>query len=86
VEDEKFVVTAKEIARELQEGGTLHVFRDGKPQGFWWNEGIVERDVHALLEIDVPDTAASVAAESYAKDVLLKRFRQKAIYLKFVGR
>ncbi|MBI2901598.1 MAG: hypothetical protein HYY17_15550 [Planctomycetes bacterium] len=86
VEDEKFVMTAEEIAMELQEGGTMHVFRDAKPLGFWWNEGIVERDVHALLEVDVPDTAAVRAwLKSYARDVLLKRFHQKAIYLKFVG-
>jgi len=48
--------------------------------------GIVERDVHALLEIDVPDTAAGPwLAEILRERRFLKRFRQKAIYLKFVG-
>lgn len=85
VEDEKFVQTADEIAREFG-GGTLFVFREDEPRGFWWDRGVVDRDTLALLEVDVPDTSAARARlRTYARDVLRERFRQKAIYLKFVG-
>lgn len=40
----------------------------------------------ALIEVDVPDTTESREwLRAYARDVLRERFRQKAIYLKFVG-
>ena len=85
VEDEKFVQTADEIAREFG-GGTLFVFREDEPRGFWWDRGVVDRDTLALLEVDVPDTPAARAwLKTYARAVLRERFRQKAIYLKFVG-
>src|SRR2546428_6229209 len=44
VEDAKFLVTAEEIARRFG-GGTLFVFRQDAPRGFWWAEGIVDQDV-----------------------------------------
>jgi hypothetical protein len=45
----------------------------------------VERDTLALLELDAPDTAETRDwLRAYARDVLLNRFRQRAIYLKFV--
>jgi len=45
----------------------------------------MDQDVLALLEADVPDTAASRAwLHAYARDVLCPRFQQKAIYVKFV--
>jgi len=85
VEDAKFLVTAEEIARRFG-GGTLFVFRQDAPRGFWWAEGIVDQDVLALIEVDAPDTADSREwLRTYARDVLRERFRQKAIYLKFVG-
>ena len=85
VEDEKFLDTADEVARQFG-GGTLFVFRHDPPRGFWWDAGIVDRDVLALIEVDVPDTMESREwLRAYARDVLLERFRQKAIYLKFVG-
>ena len=85
IEDDKFLDTADELARRFG-GGTLFIFRDNPPQGFWWDEGIVDRDVLALVEVDVPDTRTSREwLRTYARDVLRNRFRQKAIYLKFVG-
>lgn len=85
VEDEQFVRTAEEIAEQFG-GGTLFVFRREEPRGFWWDLGVVDRDTLALLEVDVPDTAeARNWFRSYARGVLLQRFRQKAIYLKFIG-
>src|SRR5436190_586314 len=84
IEDAKFMETADELAQQFG-GGTLFVFRQDPPRGFWWDHGVVDQDVLALLEIDVPDTAASRAwLQTYARDVLCARFRQKAIYLKVV--
>lgn len=85
VEDERFMRTAEEIAQQFG-GGTLFVFRHDDPRGFWWDRGVVDRDTLALLEVDAPDTAETRAwLRSYARDVLLGRFRQKAIYFKLVG-
>jgi hypothetical protein len=85
VEDDKFLNTADELARRFG-GGTLFVFRRDQPRGFWWDQGIVDRDVLALIEVDVPDiTESREWLRAYARDVLRERFRQRAIYLKFVG-
>jgi hypothetical protein len=85
VEEGKFLDTADEVAREYG-GGTLFVFRHDPPRGFWWDEGFVGRDVLALMEVDVPDTTdAREWLRAYAREVLRERFRQKAMYLKFVG-
>jgi len=85
IEGEKFCLTAEEIVEQFHGGGTLHVFASGEARGFWWNKGIVDRDVLALLEVDVPDTGESRRwLRRYAQDVLIKRFRQKAIYVKFI--
>jgi hypothetical protein len=84
VEDETFMRTAHEIAQRFG-GGTLFTFRHDEPKGFWWDRGLVDRDTLALLELDAPDTAETRDwLRTYARDVLLNRFRQKAIYLKFV--
>ena len=84
IEDVKYLETANELAQQFG-GGTLFVFRQDPPRGFWWDQGIVDRDTLALLEIDVPDTVASRTwLRTYARDVLGPRFQQKAIYLKFV--
>jgi hypothetical protein len=85
VEDEKFILTAEEIARKFG-GGTIHRYPGGNVEGFWWDKGILYSDVHAVLEVDVPDSAPSRTwLRSYAKKVLMKRFEQKAIYIKLVG-
>ena len=85
VEDDKFLDTADELARRFG-GGTLFIFRHDPPRGFWWDQGVVDREVLALIEVDVLDTTESREwLRAYARDVLRERFRQKAIYLKFVG-
>ncbi len=85
VEDVKFLETAEELAQQFG-GGTLFVFRHDSPRGFWWDQGVVDRDVLALIEVDVPDTETARAwLRGYAREVLCSRFQQKAIYLKFVG-
>lgn len=84
VEEEKFLETADDLARQFG-GGTLFMFRSDAPRGFWWDRGIMDQDALALIEVDVPDTDASRAwLRAYAREVLLGRFQQKAIYLKFV--
>jgi len=85
VEDEKFRRTADEIAIGLQEGGILRILREGNPQGIWWDRGVLHRDPLAILEVDMRDTPENWEwLKSYAKQVLLDRFRQRAIYLKLV--
>ena len=84
IEGEKFIVTAEEISKEFG-GGLLHLYQETPPKGFWWDRDIVQRDDIALLEVDIPDTAESRKwLRSYARDVLLHRFQQDAIYIKLV--
>lgn len=57
VEDAKFRRTAEELARRFR-GGTLWRWPRGTaPTGYWWSRGILHRDVLALFEVDVVDTA-----------------------------
>ena len=63
IEDELFVRTAEEIAKRFRGGGTLWVFREGQVRGFWWDRGAIDKDVLALLEVDMEDTPANRAAE-----------------------
>jgi hypothetical protein len=79
VEDEKFRQRADDLAGRFG-GGTLFIFRHDPPRGFWWDQGIIDRDLLALIEVDVPDTAESRDwLRTYARGVLRERFRQKAI-------
>lgn len=85
IEDEKFVATAEDIARKFG-GGTLFVFRHDPPRGFWWDRGAIDYDIHAMLEVDLLDTPQNRSwLKAYARDVLMERFQQKAIYVKLVG-
>lgn len=84
VEPAKYERTAMEITERFEEGGTLHD-PGNPPVGFWWNRGFVDRDVLVILEHDFEDTIENRTwLENYARDVLLERFRQKAIYIKYV--
>jgi hypothetical protein len=70
----------------FQGGGTLFVFPEGQVRGFWWDRGVVDRDVLALVEVDLEDTPENrERLRAYAKDVLRQRFGQKAIYVKWIG-
>ncbi len=85
VEWEKFEQTANEIAAKFEEGGTIHWSTTNPAVGLWWDKGVVERDVLVILEHDFEDTPENREwLRVYAKDVLLKRFCQKAIYLKYL--
>ena len=84
IEEEKFIVTAEEISKEFG-GGLLHLYRETSAKGFWWSRNIVQRDDIVLLEVDVADTRESREwLKSYARNVLLHRFQQDAIYIKLV--
>ncbi len=84
VEEEKFIMTAEEIAKEFG-GGLLHRYLETPLKGFWWSRNIVQRDDIALLEVDVPETRESREwLKSYARNILLHRFQQDAIYIKLV--
>lgn len=87
VEDEKLMCTAEEAASEFEAGGRLFKYEDNQTnRGVWWNRGVLHWDVLAALEVDVPDTPENRAwFEDWAFEVLLDRFQQDAIYLKFVG-
>lgn len=85
VEEEKFIITAEEIAKKFG-GGMLHRFLEKPSAGFWWNKGVLSQDEMGAFEVDILDTEENRRwMKSYAKDVLLKRFRQDAIYMKFIG-
>ncbi len=86
IEEEKLTATAEEVAREFG-GAVLWRFSEGSgPRGYWWNREILDIDVLAMLEVDVPDTRESRSwFEAYAETVLMDRFEQEAIYLKFYG-
>jgi len=85
IEASKFDQTMEEIAQRFG-GGVLWRFRNDPPNGYWWNKGHFSKDVLAAIEVDVPDTVETRSwLESFARTVLLQRFCQEAIYLKFVG-
>jgi hypothetical protein len=85
IEEDKFLTTAAEISERFG-GGMLHRFTTQPPAGFWWSRGILSQDEMSVFEVDMLDTEENRRwIRAYAKDVLLKRFRQDAIYLKFIG-
>lgn len=85
IEEEKFMTTAEEISRRFG-GGVLHRFENDPPEGFWWSKGVLSQDQLAAFEVDILDTDENRRwVKSYAKNVLLKRFNQDAIYLRFIG-
>ena len=85
IEEPKFQETMEEVSTRFG-GGILWQFKNDPPNGYWWSRGYLSKDVLAVLEVDIPDTAEARAwFENYAETVLLRRFRQEAIYLKFIG-
>lgn len=85
VGEEKFELTAEEVAKKFG-GCLLHRAQGGQLTGFWWDRIKIYKDDMVLLEIDIADVPESRRwLESYARDVLLDRFQQRAIYVRFVG-
>ena len=85
VNDAELIAVAIEITQKFG-GGILHRFKDESPRGFWWSKGVLSQDEMCAFEVDILDTEENRRwMKSYAKNVLLKRFRQDAIYLRFIG-
>jgi hypothetical protein len=68
VEETKFLDTADELAARFG-GGTLFLFRHDAPRGFWWDQGLVDRDVLALLEVDARRPSTALPAEGDLPEV-----------------
>lgn len=86
IEKRKFTRTAEEISKHFDAGAELQVFRRDKLHGFWWDRGLLAKDVLAYLSADLPDTEETREwVRLYARRKLLARFRQDAIYLRWLA-
>jgi len=85
IEAWKYVATMRELAMRFGGGSLLRRAR-GIRRGFWWDRGILHEDELLAVEVDIPDTrAARQWIRRYAREILLPRFAQKAIYVRLVG-
>lgn len=85
IEDEKFEWTMHEVAARFG-GGVLWRVRERPPKGFWWDRGVLHQDETSVLEVDIPnEVAARNWIAQYARDTLIPRFEQEAMYIRFVG-
>ncbi len=88
VEEYKFRVTGKEITKMMVQrygkGGCSLIPEPEK--GYWGKKGVIFEDDMRALEIDnFPNTEEDKRwLLQYAQDVLCARFRQEAIYIRFV--
>ncbi len=87
VEESKFRRTAEELSLHFDAGGSiLRPPKSGVSRGFWWDKGVLYEDDNVVLEIDIDDTRENRAwIEQYVREVCLQRFRQVAMYVRFVG-
>jgi hypothetical protein len=86
IEKWKFTRTAEEISRHFDAGAELQVFRQDKPHGFWWDRGLLAKDVLAYISADLPDTEETREwVKTYARTKLITRFQQDAIYLRWLS-
>lgn len=85
IEERKYIVTLTEISGKFG-GGVFHNYTDAPPAGFWFDKGILYIDTLCFIEVDIRNTRKSRNwMKKYVRDTLLKRFCQKAIYVKLVG-
>lgn len=86
IEKWKFTRTAQEISKHFDAGAELQVFRRDKPHGFWWDRGLLAKDVLGFISADLPDTEETREwMRLYARTKLLARFQQDAIYLRWLA-
>jgi len=86
IEKWKFTRTAEEISKHFDAGAELQVFRRDKPHGFWWDRGLLAKDVLAYISADLPDTEETREwVKAYARTKLITRFQQDAIYLRWLS-
>lgn len=88
VEEKKILMTADEIALNLAGGGTLRENpRAENITGIWHDSGKRYLDKIRILEFDVVDNKENRDwVINYCKEILLERFKQEAIYVKFISR
>ncbi len=85
IEAWKYLDTMRELAAKFGGGSLLRRGR-GMRRGFWWDRGILYEDELLAIEVDIPDTrSARDWIRKYARETLLPRFAQKAIYVRLVG-
>ena len=54
--------------------------------GFWWDRGLLAKDVLAYISADLPDSEETREwVKSYASTKLIARFQQDAIYLRWLS-
>ena len=81
MEPAEFHATADELAH-LFGGASFY----GGAWGVWLQAGVVYRDDHVLVQLDLPDTAGARAdLIAYVRSRLLPRFKQHAIHVTFLG-
>jgi len=86
IEKWKFSRTAEEISKHFEAGAELQVFRRDKPHGFWWDRGLLAKDVLAYVSADLPDTEETREwVKVYARTKLIANFQQDAIYLRWLS-
>ena len=67
-------------------GAELQIFRRDKPHGFWWDRGLLAKDILAYISADLPDTEETREwVKAYARTKLIARFQQDAIYLRWLS-
>ncbi len=85
IEAQKYIDTMRDLATKFGGGSLLRPGR-GKRRGFWWDRGILPEDALLAVEVDIPDTrSAREWIRRYARETLLPRFAQRAIYVRLVG-
>lgn len=81
VEAAKFRATCIDITGRF--GGCI--LHEDPKTGYWEKAGIIFEDDVEVLEVDMVDAAEERQwIIDYARNVLLERFKQEAIYIKFV--
>ena len=62
----------EETSKHFDAGAELQVFRRDKPQGFWWDRGLLAKDVLAYISADLPDTEETREwVKAYARTKLI---------------
>ena len=83
IDEDKFIKTAEEIALQLSGGGVLHPHYN--KSGIWYDDNIKYSDDLRIFEFDIVDKQENKDwLIQYVRDTLLKRFKQIAIYIKFI--
>lgn len=84
IEENMFRVTAEEISRSFSGGGFIR--ENPEPiTGVWVDKDEAFWDSIIIIEFDIDNTSSDRRRViEYVKNTLLGRFRQKAIYVRFV--